>query len=234
MTVQELSVDQLRDMAVAADEQLQCATAQEVIGWAAETFGPRLVVTTSMGDGLLSHLTSTVVPGIEVVFLDTGYHFAETLGTRDAVAATYDIRLRNVQPPLTVAQQDARYGPRLHDRDPDACCRMRKVEPLDAVLAGYDAWISGNRRDESPERANTRVVDFNERRGKIAIHPIATWSGEQVAAYEAEHHVLVNPLVHEGYLSIGCFPCTRAVAPGENVRAGRWAGRSKTECGIHA
>jgi phosphoadenosine phosphosulfate reductase len=223
----------LRALAADADAQLQAASAQDVIRWAADTFGDRLVVTTSMGDGLLSHLVSQVVPGIEVVFLDTGYHFAETIGTRDAVAATYDIRLRSVQPLLTVAAQDAQYGRDLFARDPDACCRMRKVEPLDGALQGYDAWISGNRRDESPERADTPIVGFNERRGKVTIHPVATWTGKQVQDYLDAHHILVNPLQDEGYLSIGCAPCTRAVAPGEDARAGRWAGTTKTECGIH-
>lgn len=224
----------LRAIARAADARLQDASAHEVVRWAADTFGARLVVTTSMGDGLLSHLVSTVVPGIEVIFLDTGYHFAETLGTRDAVAGTYDVRVQTVLPPLTVAEQDARYGPRLHDRDPDACCRMRKVEPLDAVLGSYDAWISGNRRDESSARAGTAVVEYHERRGKLAIHPLATWTAEMVESYTAEHGILVNPLQSEGYLSIGCAPCTRAVQPGEDPRAGRWAGFTKTECGIHA
>ncbi len=224
----------LREIAVEADARLQGAAAHDVIAWAAETFGERLVVTSSMGDGLLAHLVSQVVPGIEVLFLDTGYHFAETLGTRDAVAATSDVRVRSVLPLLTVAEQDARYGARLYDRDPDACCRMRKVEPLDAVLRGYDAWISGNRRDESAERADTPVVGFDARRGMVTIHPIATWTGRQVQAYLDAHHILVNPLQDEGYLSIGCAPCTRAVAAGEDPRAGRWAGTSKTECGIHA
>ena len=224
----------LRALAAEADARLQQASAHEVIGWAAETFGERLVVTTSMGDGLLSHLAGEVVPGIEVVFLDTGYHFAETLGTRDAVAASYDVRVRTVLPLLSVPEQDAAYGSRLHDRDPDACCRMRKVEPLDGALQGYDAWISGNRRDETPERATMPVVGFNERRGMVTVHPLATWTGAQVQAYLDEHHVLVNPLQDEGYLSIGCAPCTRAVAPGEDPRAGRWAGTTKTECGIHA
>lgn len=223
----------LRELAAEADARLQSASAHDVVAWAADTFGARLLVTASMGDGLLAHLVSQVVPGIEVAFLDTGYHFAETLGTRDAVAATYDIRLRTVLPALTVAEQDARYGSRLHDRDPDACCRLRKVEPLDALLADYDAWISGNRRDESPVRAATPVVHFDERRAKVAVHPLAHWSGAQVTDYLDRNGILVNPLQSEGYLSIGCAPCTRAVRPGEEPRAGRWAGTAKTECGIH-
>lgn len=224
---------ELRALAADAGARLQGASAQEIVRWAADTFGPRLVVTTSMGDGLLSHLVGTVVPGIEVVFLDTGYHFPETLGIRDAVAATYDVRIRTVHPPLSVAEQDARYGARLHDRDPDACCRMRKVEPLDGVLGAFDAWISGNRREESAERAETAVVSYHERRGKVAIHPLAAWTTEMVEAYTRRHGILVNPLQSEGYLSIGCAPCTRAVGPGEDARAGRWAGFAKTECGIH-
>lgn len=225
-----------RDLARVAAEAaaaLEGASATEIIAWAVAEFGDRLAVTSSMGDGLLAHLAASVAPGIEVLFLDTGYHFAETLGTRDAVAATTDVRVRSLLPVLSVAEQDAAYGPRLHDRDPDACCRMRKVEPLDAALAGYDAWISGVRRDETPERAGTPVVGYDARRGKVKVHPLATWTQADADAYIAEHHVLVNPLVSEGYLSIGCAPCTRAVAPGEDPRAGRWAGRDKTECGLH-
>jgi phosphoadenosine phosphosulfate reductase len=224
---------ELRALAEDAAVRLEHASATEVIAWAAHTFGARLVVTSSMGDGLLAHLAGSVVPGIDVLFLDTGYHFAETLGTRDAVGATTGVRVRTVLPELTVAEQDKAYGAELFARDPDACCRMRKVEPLARAMADYDAWISGVRRDETPERAGTPVVAFDAARGKVKVHPIATWTQEQADAYIAAHGILVNPLVSEGFLSIGCAPCTRAVRPGEDPRAGRWAGQDKTECGLH-
>ncbi len=233
LTALRVRDDVLQELADDADAMLQDATAHEVIAWAADTFGERLVVTSSMADGLLAHLAGEVIPGIEVIFLDTGYHFAETIGTRDAVVHSNDVRLLNVQPLRTVAEQDAVYGPRLFERDPDACCRLRKVEPLDAALRPYLAWISGLRRDQSRERADTPVVGYDDKRGKVAVHPLATWTAAQVEAYKQAHDILVNPLQREGYVSIGCAPCTRAVRPGEDPRAARWAGRDKTECGIH-
>jgi phosphoadenosine phosphosulfate reductase len=214
--------------------RLEGATADEIIMWAHEVFGDRLAITSSMGDALIPHLCSEVVPGIEVLFLDTGYHFAETLGTRDAVAATCGAKVRTILPLLNVAEQDAKFGARLYERDPDACCQMRKVDPLNAALADYDAWISGVRRDETADRADTPVVGYDAKRNLIKISPIVSWTQDEAETYMRDNGVLVNPLVSEGYLSIGCAPCTRAVAPGEDPRAGRWAGMAKSECGIHA
>ena len=204
-----------------------------VLRWAGETFGDAFAVTSSMADGLLSHLASRAVPGVNVVFLDTGYHFAETIGTRDWVSGVMPITLVNVQPAQTVAEQDAEYGPRLHDRDPDLCCSLRKVRPLAEALSGLAAWGSGVRRDESATRTGTRVVDWDAKRGKVKVNPLAAWTQDDVDAYIDLHQVPVNPLAELGYASIGCAPCTRPVAPGEDARAGRWAGTAKTECGIH-
>ena len=204
-----------------------------VLRWAGETFGDAFAVTSSMADGLLSHLASRAVPGVNVVFLDTGYHFAETIGTRDWVSGVMPITLVNVQPAQTVAEQDAEYGGKLHDRDPDLCCSLRKVQPLAKALAGYTAWGSGVRRDESPTRAGTPVVDWDAKRGMVKVNPLAAWTQDDVDTYITEHRVPVNPLQEIGYASIGCAPCTRPVAPGEDPRAGRWAGRGKTECGLH-
>jgi phosphoadenosine phosphosulfate reductase len=204
-----------------------------VLRWAGETFGDGFAVTSSMADGLLSHLASRAVPGVHVVFLDTGYHFAETIGTRDWVSSVMPITLVDVRPEQTVAEQDAEYGAQLHDRDPDLCCSLRKVRPLAKALAGYAAWGSGVRRDESPTRAGTKVVDWDAKRGMVKVNPLAAWTQDDVDAYVAEHQVPVNPLQEIGYASIGCAPCTRPVAPGEDPRAGRWAGRGKTECGLH-
>lgn len=226
------SVD-LRIVALEAGRRLEQASPQDVLRWAGETFGERFLVTSSMGDGVLASLAASAVPGVEVVFLDTGYHFAETLGTRDAVAQVYDVRVRTVLPLLTVAQQDREHGPELWRRDPDACCALRKVEPLARALAQCDAYATGVRRDESPSRAGTQVVEWDERRGKVKVNPIARWTQDDVDAYVLEHGVLVNPLQHDGFLSIGCAPCTRPVAEGEDPRAGRWAGTAKTECGLH-
>ncbi|MFI2610162.1 phosphoadenylyl-sulfate reductase [Kitasatospora sp. NPDC018619] len=222
-------------IAVRAGRELEEATAQEVLRWAADTFGERFCVTSSMEDAVVAHLASSVFPGVDVVFLDTGYHFPETLGTRDAVAATMPVNVITLTPLRTVAEQDAEHGPALHDRDPDLCCSLRKVEPLNRGLAGYDAWATGLRRDESPTRANTPVVSWDPKRRKVKIAPIARWTQEDVDAYVAAHGVLLNPLLWEGYTSIGCSPlsCTRKPSEGEDARAGRWSGSGKTECGIH-
>jgi phosphoadenosine phosphosulfate reductase len=168
-----------------------------------------------------------------VVFLDTGYHFVETLGTRDAVAATLPVNVISATPELTVAEQDEKYGKDLFRRDPDACCAMRKVAPLSRMLSGYDAWATGMRRAETRNRVVAPVIGWDARKQKVKVSPLARWSDEDVDRYVAENGVLVNPLVHDGFPSIGCEPCTRRVAPGEDARSGRWAGTSKTECGIH-
>lgn len=209
------------------------ATAQQVLAWAAETFGERLIVASNMQDAVLVDLAATAAPGVDVLFLETGYHFAETIGTRDAVEHTYDVRIVNAQARRSVAQQDLEFGKDLFARDPGACCAMRKVEPLQETLAGYDAWVTGVRRVEAPTRANTPLIQFDEKFGLVKINPIAPWSDEDMDAYIAEHAVLVNPLVAEGYPSIGCAPCTAKPAPGADPRSGRWAGTAKIECGLH-
>ncbi len=224
----------LQALAERAGEELEVATAEEILGWARDTFGADWCVTSSMADALVPHLASRVCPGVDVVFLDTGYHFTETIGMRDAVAVTMPVRVRTVLPMATVGQQDASHGPQLHDRDPDLCCAMRKVEPLERALRPYRAWASGLRRAEAPTRARTRVVEWDARHDMVKVNPIATWTDEQVAAYIADHGILVNPLMSDGYGSIGCAPCTRRLRAGEEPRAGRWAGTGKTECGLHS
>jgi phosphoadenosine phosphosulfate reductase len=204
-----------------------------VLTWAGETFGEQFAITSSMADGLLAHLASRAVPGVNVVFLDTGYHFAETIGTRDWITGVLPITLVNVTPPQTVAEQDLTHGEKLYERDPDLCCSLRKVQPLARALAGLSAWGSGVRRDEAATRAGTKVVDWDAKRGMVKVNPLAAWTQDDVDAYIAEHQVPVNPLQEIGYASIGCAPCTRPVAAGEDPRAGRWAGRTKTECGLH-
>ena len=186
-----------------------------------------------MADEVVAHLASTVAPGIDVLFLDTGYHFAQTLQFRRDVAERLDVTVVDVTPEQTVAEQDALYGKDLFARDPDACCTVRKVFPLNAALEPYDAWVSGVRRAESASRSTTPVVGWDAARGMIKVNPIAAWSHEQVETYAATHGLRTNPLRELGFASIGCAPCTRAVAPGEDQRAGRWSGFAKTECGLH-
>jgi phosphoadenosine phosphosulfate reductase len=228
---EELVADGLAAVATAGDDVHAQAVA--ALRWTRETFGDRFVVASSMGDTVLVHLVSEVVPGAEVLFLDTGYHFVETLGTRDAVAATYDVEVRTLLPLLTIEQQAAEHGADLFARDPDRCCAIRKVEPLERGLADHDAWVSGLRRDDAPTRAEVPVIGWDAKRKKVKVNPIAAWTDEDVALYSTENGVLENPLRQIGYASIGCAPCTRPVAPGEDARAGRWAGRAKTECGLH-
>ncbi len=223
----------MEQLVARAAEDLADASADDILRWATRTFGERICVTSSMTDAVIIHMASAIAPGIDVVFLDTGYHFAETIGTRDAVAAVYPVNLVNVTPSRTVAEQDAELGPRLYGRNPDLCCYLRKVEPLERTLQQYDAWITGVRRDETVERRDARVVEWDSRREMVKVNPIAGWSQKQVDDYIADNGILVNPLVYDGYPSIGCATCTLKVAPGESPRSGRWAGTGKTECGIH-
>ena len=229
----ETTEDLLRELADAAEARFADRPAAEVLAWAGQTFGPGLVLASSMADTHLVHLAQTVVPGIDVLFLETGYHFPETIGTRDAVAAVYDVNLISITARQTVAEQDAQYGARLHDRDPERCCALRKVEPLERGLSPYTAWVNGMRRVDAPTRKDIRTVDFDAKRGMVKISPIAGWTDQDVREYVEKHGVLVNPLFEDGYTSIGCAPCTRRTAPGEDPRSGRWAGFSKTECGLH-
>jgi phosphoadenosine phosphosulfate reductase len=225
--------NRMEQIAAQAAEDLADASADDILRWATDTFGNRICVTSSMTDAVIIHMASAIRPGIDVVFLDTGYHFAETIGTRDAVAAVYPVNLVNVTPSRTVAEQDAELGPRLFGRNPDLCCYLRKVEPLERALGNYDAWITGVRRDETVERRDARAVEWDARREMVKVNPIVGWSQKQVDDYIAEKGILVNPLVYDGYPSIGCSTCTLRVEPGEDPRSGRWAGTGKTECGIH-
>lgn len=227
------SPEELRELVSHVGAELELAPAEDIIEWAVATFGGRFCITSSMGDAVLAHVASRVAPGVDVVFLDTGYHFAETVGTADAVGATMDVTLIPITPAQTVAEQDAHYGPELHRRDPDLCCELRKVIPLQQTLAHYDAWATGLRRAETRNRAIAPVVGWDAKKSKVKVSPLARWSDDDVDSYIDEHGVLVNPLAYDGYPSIGCAPCTRRVAPGDDPRSGRWAGTTKTECGIH-
>jgi phosphoadenosine phosphosulfate reductase len=227
------SSEELEQLVRHAGAELELAPAEDIIEWAVATFGERFCITSSMGDAVLAHLASRVAPGIDVVFLDTGYHFAETIGTRDAVEATMPVNLITITPVQSVAEQDAAYGPELFARDPDQCCALRKVAPLRDALASYDAWATGLRRAETHNRVIAPVIGWDAKKGKVKVSPLARWSDEQVDTYIAENGVLVNPLQYDGYPSIGCWPCTQRVATGEDPRSGRWAGFAKTECGIH-
>jgi phosphoadenosine phosphosulfate reductase len=198
--------------------------ASEIIGWAVDTFGPHLTMTASMTDAVLIDLAHRVDPAIEVVFIDTGYHFPETLQTVEEVRRRYGLNLKI----MTVARQDEA----LWQADPENCCSAVKVGQLDRALAGKQAWMSGLRRDEAGTRAEAPIIT-RDLRGLVKINPIANWSDLDVAGYIEDHDVPVNPLTKQGYPSIGCMPCTSPVEPGEDSRAGRWRDSDKTECGLH-
>ena len=223
----------LRRLAEQAARDLEGGHPLEVLRWASDTFGEDLCVSSSMTDAVLADLAGRARPGVPVYFLDTGYHFAETIGTRDAVQATMPVNLINLTPVQSVAEQDAAYGKDLFERDPDLCCALRKVQPLADGLGQYDAWATGLRRAETHNRVIAPVVGWDEKKQKVKVSPLARWTDEDVEKYIAENGILVNPLQYDGYPSIGCWPCTRRVAPGEDARAGRWSGTNKTECGIH-
>ncbi|MGC4932829.1 phosphoadenylyl-sulfate reductase [Gordonia sp. DT30] len=234
--------DELRALAEQGAAELGSdATPEELLAWTARTFGDNFVVASNMQDAALvdlavKHVDQELLGGdpVKVLFLDTGYHFAETIGTRDAVEQVYGVEMVDLTPEHSVAEQDELLGRNLFARDPGECCRLRKVVPLKAGLQAYDAWVTGIRRVEAPTRANAPLISFDEGFGLVKINPIAAWSDEQMQDYIDANGVLVNPLVDEGYPSIGCAPCTAKPEPGSDPRSGRWAGRAKTECGLHA
>jgi phosphoadenosine phosphosulfate reductase len=200
------------------------ASPSKIIRWAVDNFAPHLCLTASMTDAVLVDLAWRVYEPIEVVFIDTGYHFPETLETVEKVRRKYGLNLRM----MTVPTHDED----LWKVDPENCCSAVKVGQLDRALAGKEAWMSGLRRDEAETRANAPIV-ARDLRGLIKVNPIANWTQADVDGYIRDHDVPVNPLIGQGYPSIGCWPCTKPVADGEDPRSGRWAGSDKTECGLH-
>lgn len=230
----DVTETELQELAERGAAELVDAGAEELLRWTDEHFGSNYVVASNMQDAVLVEMAAKVRPGVDVLFLDTGYHFAETIGTRDAVEQVYGVNVVNVRPENTVARQDELHGKDLFARDAAACCRMRKVEPLGKALAGYTAWVTGIRRVEAPTRANAPLISWDAAFGLVKINPIAAWSDDDMQAYIEANDILVNPLVYDGYPSIGCAPCTSKPVEGADPRSGRWAGQAKTECGLHA
>jgi len=208
---------------------LRWAGAESIVAWAIATFPGKAALTVSFGGGgvVLAHIVSRVDRSVPVLFLETGFHFPETLAFKDRFARHYGLNLVELRPATDP-------GP-LYQTDPDRCCGIRKVEPLERAVVGYDAWISGVRQDQSASRASTDVVEYHAvaGRGITKVFPLAHWSRADVWRYIREHDVLYHPLLDQGYTSIGCWPCTRATVPGEAERAGRWSGSAKSECGLH-
>lgn len=220
-----------------ANRELKDATPQEILRWAVDTFYPRLTMATAFGpEGCaILHMLSEIEPRVRVFNLDTGYQFAETLALRDRIAEQYGIEVELVRPDTTVAEFEATHGGPLYVADPDRCCHERKIVPLRRAVAGYDAWLSSIRADQSAHRAKADAVGWDAKFGLVKINPLLSWTHRDVWAYVVANKVPYNPLHDRGYPSIGCWPCTRAVAAGEtDERAGRWAGQAKTECGLHS
>lgn len=219
-----------------ANRKLAAASPQEVLRWAVETYHPRLTMATAFGpEGcVILHMLAEIEPKVRVFNLDTGYQFAETLALRDRIAERYGIEVEMVRPAESVAEYEARHGGPLYVVDSDRCCRERKIAPLRPALEGYDAWISAIRADQSADRSRAQVVGWDPKFDLAKVNPLLRWTKRDVWAFIVTHKVPYNPLHDQGYPSIGCWPCTRAVAQGADERAGRWAGQAKTECGLHS
>ncbi len=222
---------QIRDM----DRLLKIRATTDALRLASERFAPRLVMATAFGlEGcvLIDIIGRNRLP-VDIFTLDTGLFFEETYTLWSKLEERYGLRVRAVRPELSLSEQASRFGEALWERDPDRCCELRKVLPLRAALEGAEAWISALRRDQTPERANAPLVGLDENFGLVKINPLVEWTTRDVWEYVREHDVPFNPLHEQGYPSIGCMPCTSPVRLGEDPRAGRWRGSTKTECGIH-
>ena len=219
-----------------ASERLEGGTPQEILSWAVDVYGEDLSLSVSFGNPegmVLLDMLSRITDRAQVFTLDTGFLFEETVRFREEAMKRYPLPLKVLTPGLTVEEQVERYGPELYSCAPDLCCQVRKIEPQRRFLRDYGAWVTGIRRDQTTQRASTPVVAFDEYFGVAKIAPLAAWSADEIDEYVRRNDVPLNPLLSMGYRSIGCEPCTRPVAPGEDARAGRWPDMDKTECGLH-
>jgi phosphoadenosine phosphosulfate reductase len=219
---------------VAANEQLEGQSPQAILRWAVETYHPRLTMATAFGaEGCcLIHMLAEVEPGVRVFNLDTGYQFPETLQLRERIRERYGIEVEYVRPELTVREYEAEHGGPLYEMRPDQCCHDRKILPLRRAVAGYDAWISAIRRDQTEDRGRAGVVQWDPKFDLVKVNPLLNWTKRDVWGFVVKNGVPYNPLHDRGYPSIGCWPCTRPVANGAGERDGRWAGKVKKECGL--
>jgi len=227
LPISRADVEQLAD-------EFETRSSQDLLAWAVDRFEGSIMLTCSwqMQSSVLIDMLHQLGANIRVVELDTGLLFPETYETRERLVAKYDLELERIDPRETVEEQAESEGPDLWRRDPDRCCALRKVEPLERALVGMDAWITGIRRAQSVTRRDAKVLELDPR-GVVKVQPLAGWTDEDVKGYLFAHDVPYNPLHDRGFPSIGCTPCTRAIRPGEDSRAGRWADAEKTECGLH-
>lgn len=226
----------MTDAMVLTSLELEGQSALDILRWASRTYGPRLTFATGFGAegcALIDLIGRHALP-IDLFTLDTGVLFSETYALWRRLEQRYGITIRAVRPAQTLGAQAIAHGPVLWERDPDRCCDLRKVQPLVAELAGFGAWITGIRRDQTPERASAQIVERDRRFGLVKINPLVAWTTDDVWGHLYANDVPYNPLHDAGYPSIGCAPCTSAIAPGEDPRAGRWRGAGKRECGLHA
>ncbi len=218
-------------------QHLSNANLTQILEWAIRKFGEKLTLACSFGaeDVVLVDALQRIPGGkkVDIFYLDTDLHFPETYETRDRLEERYGIRFKRVTPALTLDEQQASYGPALWRQDPNRCCYLRKVQPLEKTLSEYDAWMTGIRREQSPTRRKAQIVEVDQRFRLTKVNPLVHWTSEDVWAYIRERDVPYNPLHDERYPSIGCAPCTRPVHEGEDLRSGRWSGFQKTECGLH-
>jgi phosphoadenosine phosphosulfate reductase len=226
----------VREDLARASRSLESASPPEIIRWAADRYGDKLTMATAFGpEGcLIIHWLAAIAPKTYVFNLDTGYQFPETLALRDRIAKRYGIEVAMERPTLAVADYERAHGGPLYRTDPDRCCGDRKLAVVTRVLADFGAWMSGIRRDQSPDRATAPIVGWDHKFGVVKISPLANWTKAKVWDAIVREDVPYNPLHDQGYVSIGCAPCTRAVTFGEDERAGRWSGSVKTECGLHS
>jgi phosphoadenosine phosphosulfate reductase len=227
---------EVREQLARESRGLESATPEEIIRWAVGRFGDRLTMATAFGpEGcLIIHWLATIAPATYVFNLDTGYQFPETLELRDRIARRYGIEVALEQPELSVDDYERTYGGPIYRTNPDRCCGDRKLAVVSRVLTGFDAWMSGIRRDQSPDRAAAPIVGWDHKFGVVKVSPLANWTKAKVWDAIVRENVPYNPLHDRGYVSIGCLPCTRAVTSDEDERAGRWSGTAKTECGLHS
>jgi len=216
------------------NERFESATPQEILAWTAEAFAPDAVLTMSFQhEGVvIAHMLRSVAPETPIFFIDTGYHFPETLAYRDELVARFGFPVRNLTSAMPRAEFIAKHGDDLYARDPDLCCKINKVDPLQLALVGVRAWINGRRRDQAVTRQRMSIVERLQG-GMVKVNPLAQWTSRDTYRYLTQHEIPTHPLFEQGYTSIGCAPCTRPILAGEDERAGRWAGSGKVECGLH-
>lgn len=218
-----------------ASEELEAAEPEAILRWAVDRYFPRLTMATAFGpEGcVILSMLAKIEPRVSVFNLETGYQFPETIALGEQITARYGIAIEWKRPELSVAQYEAVNGGPVYKTEPDRCCFDRKIRVLREAVVGMDAWISGIRRDQSPDRAVAPIVGWDKKFGLVKINPLANWTKKDVWRRITDEEIPYNPLHDRGYLSVGCWPCTRPVAAGEEERAGRWSGLAKTECGLH-